>query len=83
MTFQNSGTCSSAVDFDLKDGVIHNVRFTRGCDGNLKAIAKLVEGRRAEEIIALFKGHQCKGRPTSCADQFARALERGLAAQGA
>jgi uncharacterized protein (TIGR03905 family) len=82
MNYKTSGTCSTSIGFDLRDGIIRNAAFTGGCDGNLKAISKLIEGRRADEIISLFKGHLCKGKPTSCADQLARALEKALQSQG-
>ena len=41
-TYKTKGTCSSMIQFRLDDGVIHDVVFTGGCNGNLKAIAKLV-----------------------------------------
>ena len=53
---------------------IRNIRFTGGCNGNLKAIAKLCEGMRAEDIAAKLLGNTCGGKPTSCADQLARAV---------
>lgn len=75
---RHSGTCSSSVEFDLEEGVLHNVVFHGGCDGNLKAVAKLVEGKKAEDMIPLLSGIDCHGRGTSCADQFAKALTRVL-----
>ena len=42
MEFKTRGTCSSKISFDLVDGTIHNVKFTGGCNGNLKGIASLV-----------------------------------------
>lgn len=72
------GVCPSHITFDLTDGVVRDVKYTGGCDGNLKAIAKLIDGRPASEIVALFKGHQCKQRGTSCADQLSRALEEAM-----
>ena len=72
--------CSTRVAFDLdEEGRVHGVAFTNGCNGNLKAIGRLVEGRRAEEVISLLKGNTCGMNYTSCADQFARALEKALA----
>ena len=77
--YNNQGVCSRMVEFDLEDGVIHNVSFQGGCNGNLKAISKLVEGHKAEEIIPILSGNDCGGRGTSCADQFTKALKRALA----
>ncbi|MBR0417281.1 MAG: TIGR03905 family TSCPD domain-containing protein [Firmicutes bacterium] len=74
----NKGTCSRAVRFEIEDGKVHNVSFEGGCNGNLKAISKLVEGQDAETVIAILKGNDCAGRGTSCADQFALGLEGAL-----
>ena len=47
--YKTSGTCSRYIEFDLTDGVVSEVSFQGGCNGNLKAIGKLVEGLKAEE----------------------------------
>ena len=73
-TMKVNNVCSSKVDFDLVDGKVYNVAFTGGCNGNLKAIAKLCEGMSAEDIAAKLLGNTCGGKPTSCADQLARAV---------
>ena len=70
--------CSREIRFGIEDGKLHNVRFKSGCDGNLKAIGKLVEGQDAAEIAALLKGNDCGRRGTSCADQLACAIEEAL-----
>lgn len=70
--------CSREIRFSLEDGKLHDVRFQDGCDGNLKAVGKLVEGQDAARIAALLKGIDCSGRGTSCADQFAQAIEAAL-----
>lgn len=76
--YRTKGTCSSFIEFELDDGIVHNVEFTNGCNGNLKAISKLVEGMEAEKVISLLKGNTCGRKPTSCADQLACALEAAL-----
>lgn len=70
--------CSREIRFGLEDGKVHDLRFVGGCDGNLKAIGKLLEGHDAAEAIRLLKGNDCGGRGTSCADQLALALEAAL-----
>lgn len=75
---KNKGTCSSEVSFEIEDGKVRNVVFTGGCNGNLKAIGLLAEGRTAEELVALLKGNTCGWKDTSCADQFARGLENAI-----
>ena len=64
-TYKTKGTCATAIDFDLEGHTIHNVVFTRGCNGNLKAIGKLVEGKEAEEIVAILEGNTC-GMKNTC-----------------
>ncbi len=77
--YKTSGTCSTQIEFDLENGVLHNVVFTNGCNGNLKAVASLVEGRPASEVIERLKGIQCGFKSTSCGDQFAKACKEALA----
>ena len=78
-THKNAGTCSTSVTFDIVDGKIKNIQFTGGCNGNLKAVAKLAEGRDAKEIAAILRGNTCGPRATSCADQLAQAIEEAIA----
>ncbi len=75
MKYKTQGTCSSAIDIELKDGVIESVQFTGGCNGNLKGISALVKGMTPEEAISRLKGIRCGFKSTSCPDQLARALE--------
>lgn len=79
MQYTTKGTCSRFIDFDLEDGIVKNVVFTGGCNGNLKGIGALVEGRPAAEVIQLLKGTTCGFKATSCPDQLAHALEEALA----
>ncbi len=75
ITYQTKGTCARTIDFDLDDtNTIHNVSFLGGCNGNLKAISKLVEGQNALEIATLLKGNICGSKSTSCADQLSNAI---------
>ncbi len=76
--YKTRGTCSTKIEFELENGIVHNVVFTNGCNGNLKAIGKLVEGMPAEKVIALLKGNTCRTNTTSCADQLSMALEKAL-----
>ena len=78
-TYRPQGVCSAMIDFDIEDGKLHNVQFTSGCSGNLQAIGKLVEGKEASEVAEILAGNTCGPRPTSCADQFSRAITAALA----
>ena len=78
-SYRTSGTCSSRINFDLTDGILRNVQYEGGCNGNTQGIGKLVEGMKAEEVISRLKGIRCGWKNTSCPDQLATALEMALA----
>ena len=61
--YKTRGTCSREISFELENGIVKNVSFYGGCNGNLKGIAALVEGKKAEEIIPLIKGIKCGFKP--------------------
>lgn len=75
-TYRTNGVCSREIKFEINDGVITNVSFVGGCNGNLKAISKLVDGYTAEEIEKKLLGNTCGMRNTSCADQLAKAVRK-------
>ena len=73
-TYQTKMTCSREISFDLDGNKVTNISFVGGCNGNLKAISKILDGWTVEEIEAKVKGNTCGPRPTSCADQLAIAI---------
>ncbi len=73
-TYKTKNVCSTQINFRLEGDRVHDVRFTGGCNGNLKAIGILVEGMTVDEIESKLRGNSCGGRPTSCADQLAQAV---------
>ncbi|MCL1845980.1 MAG: TIGR03905 family TSCPD domain-containing protein [Defluviitaleaceae bacterium] len=75
MTYKTKGVCSNEIYVDVKGGIINEVKFSNGCQGNLQGIAKLVKGRDVSEIIPLLSGIQCGMRGTSCPAQLAIALD--------
>ena len=77
-TYIPSGVCARRISFSLEDGRIFGLRFEGGCNGNLKAIGRLVEGQPADRIAELLRGNECRGRGTSCADQLSKAIEQAL-----
>ena len=77
-TYTPSGVCSRQISFEIEDGILHNISFVGGCNGNLKAISKLLEGESAQKAVDILKGNDCGGRGTSCADQLAVAVEQAL-----
>ena len=76
-------TCSRKILFDLDGDVVSNIEFIGGCNDNLKAISKLVDGWTVDKIESYLKGNTCGMRPTSCADQLATAVRRAYEQQSA
>ena len=76
--FKTTGTCSRQISFDYENGKIYNIEFVGGCNGNLKAIAKLCEGKDMTDVAKILAGNTCGPRPTSCADQLAKAIKEVL-----
>lgn len=74
--YKTENVCSQIISFDINDNVVTNIGFTGGCNGNLKAIAKLVDGWTVEKIEEYLRGNICGRRPTSCADQLAIAVRK-------
>lgn len=72
--YKTKNTCSQVISFDINGDVITNISFMGGCNGNLKAIAKLVDGWTVEQIESKLSGNTCGFRSTSCADQLAKAV---------
>lgn len=74
--YKTKGVCSRRITFSVDDGVVKNVFFDGGCNGNGKGVAALVEGMPVEEAIRRMKGIRCGKKETSCPDQLAQALEQ-------
>ncbi|MDE7294850.1 MAG: TIGR03905 family TSCPD domain-containing protein [Oscillospiraceae bacterium] len=72
--YKTQDTCSQLISLDIDGDRVHNVSFTGGCNGNLKAIPILVEGMTIEQIEEKLSGVLCGRRPTSCADQLTKAV---------
>ena len=74
--YKTKNTCSTEIEFDIENNKIYNVRYTGGCNGNLKAISSLVEGMDIDEFQKRCKGIKCGFKNTSCIDQLSRAIEK-------
>lgn len=77
-TLYPKGVCSTQIDLDVTDGKIHNLSYTGGCNGNLKALGTMCEGASAEEVIRRLSGITCGYKATSCSDQLARLLKDAM-----
>ena len=76
--YKTSGVCSVAIRFRLDGNVVSDISFTGGCNGNLKAISKLLEGQTVEYIEQKLRGNICGYKSTSCADQLAIGVKKAL-----
>lgn len=81
LDFKPRGVCARMIHVELSDdgSTIESVAFEGGCNGNLKAIGKLVAGKSVDEIVSLLEGNTCGSRKTSCADQLTLALREASA----
>lgn len=73
-TYKTAGTCSSNIELEVEDGILKQVNFWGGCNGNLQGVSRLVEGMPVRDVIKRLEGIRCGGRPTSCPDQLCKAL---------
>ena len=78
-SYRTQGTCAAQINLDVENGIINEVEFFGGCNGNLQGISRLVKGMSCEEVIARLEGIKCGFKPTSCPDQLAQALRAVLA----
>jgi uncharacterized protein (TIGR03905 family) len=76
--YQTQGTCSKLIEFDVEDGIVNDVVFYGGCNGNLQGIARLVKGMKVDDVISRLEGINCGGKGTSCPDQLAKALREQI-----
>lgn len=76
LNYRTQGTCSSNIELEVEDGIIRQVMFWGGCNGNLQGISRLVKGMPAAEAVKRLEGIRCGSRPTSCPDQLCQALHQ-------
>ena len=73
-TYKTHGTCSSNIELNVEDGIVKEVAFWGGCNGNLQGLSRLVKGMPVDAVIARLEGIRCGRRSTSCPDQLCKAL---------
>ena len=76
--YHPQGVCSMEIHFHLDGHTVSNISFVGGCNGNLKAISKILDGWTVEDIEKKLAGNTCGRRQTSCADQLAKAVRKAL-----
>ena len=73
--YETKGTCSRLIEFTVEDGILKDVVYTGGCNGNLQGIAHLVQGMPVDEVIERLDGIKCGSKSSSCPAQLAEALK--------
>lgn len=81
-SYKTNGTCSREINFEVNDGIVTNVEYIGGCNGNLKGISALVKGMKVSEVIEKLGGIRCGFKSTSCPDQLAKALVKTVLKDG-
>ena len=76
--YRSTGICAYVIEFDINGNIVTNIVFHGGCNGNLKAISKLLEGQTVDYIVSKLEGNTCGYKPTSCADQLAKAVKKAF-----
>ncbi|MBQ2756643.1 MAG: TIGR03905 family TSCPD domain-containing protein [Oscillospiraceae bacterium] len=76
--YMTSGVCSRAIELELENGIVKEVKFIGGCKGNTQGVAALIRGMDAKEAVERIKGIDCGGKGTSCPDQLSKAIELAL-----
>lgn len=74
ISYTTQGTCSKLIEVEVENGILQEVHFTAGCNGNLQGISALVKGMPVDEVIRRLEGIRCGSRSTSCPDQLCKAL---------
>ncbi|MGI6279181.1 MAG: TIGR03905 family TSCPD domain-containing protein [Acutalibacteraceae bacterium] len=75
ISYKTKGICARAIYIDVENGIVENVSFEGGCNGNTSGLAALVKGMKVDEVIEKLKGIKCGFKDTSCPAQLAEALK--------
>lgn len=75
IVYKPKGVCAKQIRLAVNHGILTQVSFEDGCDGNSQGLSRLLEGMPVAEVIRRLKGISCEGKTTSCPDQLAKALE--------
>lgn len=74
--YKTHGVCSRQIIIDVEDGIVNNVKFIGGCNGNASGISMLVKGMPVDSVIEKLENIKCENRNTSCPAQLAIALKQ-------
>jgi uncharacterized protein (TIGR03905 family) len=76
ISYKTNGVCARRIFVDVQDGIVKDVKFEGGCNGNTKGVATLVIGMKADDVIEKLKDIKCGFKNTSCPAQLAEALKQ-------
>lgn len=77
LSYETHGTCAKFINIAIDDdGLVADVEFVGGCNGNTSGISSLVRGMKAAEVVKRLEGTRCGFKNTSCPDQLAQAIRQ-------
>lgn len=76
--FKTMGVCAKGIELKIEGGVVKEVKFLGGCNGNTQGLSALIKGMKVEEVREKLSGIQCGSRGTSCPDQLAQILKNNF-----
>lgn len=77
-TYKTTGVCARGIELEVEDGIVKDIKFLGGCDGNTQGLSSLIKGMKVEEVKKRLRGIKCGPRNTSCPDQLAQILENNF-----
>lgn len=75
ISYKPTGVCCSNIIIEMENDIVTNVRFIGGCSGNQQGVGALAKGMHVKDVVTRLEGIRCGSKPTSCPDQFAKALK--------
>lgn len=77
-TYKTTGVCARGIQLEVENGIVKDIKFLGGCDGNTQGLSSLIKGMSVDEVKRRLRGIKCGARPTSCPDQLAQILENNF-----
>ncbi|MGY0393718.1 MULTISPECIES: TIGR03905 family TSCPD domain-containing protein [unclassified Fusobacterium] len=74
--YKTEKICAKEIGVELdENGIITEIEFCGGCDGNTQGLQNLILGLHKDVVIKKLEGINCGVRGTSCPDQLSRILK--------
>lgn len=81
VVYKTENVCASEIQFDVVNGIVHNVKFDGGCKGNTQGVAALAEGVSVQDVATRLYGIDCHGG-YSCPFELAKAAKQYMEEEG-